>query len=206
MRAITAAPTTSANSGSSKVTKCNCTAPQACKRWKPRRADARCAASTAAKLCPATVWSCPLTSSCKSWWKTCTASAVGLWWRLIRRPAKFWRLSASPRSTPTCLSTASTLKTGKRSTSPSTSPCSTVPCAAPTRQGRLTNRSWRWRLCKRASAQKKHSFLTLAISCSATTVSAMTKKAGTAWWTCTNPSSSPVTPTTTHSLAIWAWT
>jgi len=43
-------------------------------------------------------------------------------------------------------------------------------------------------------------------SCLVTTVSAMTKRAAMVRWTCTNPSSNRVTPTTTRWRVTWVWT
>jgi penicillin-binding protein 2 len=45
---------------------------------------------------PATPSCCPSTSSCRSWWRTCSASAAARWWRSTRAPARCWPLSASP--------------------------------------------------------------------------------------------------------------
>jgi penicillin-binding protein 2 len=57
------------------------------------------------------------TSSCRRWWKSCSATAAARWWRSTRATARCWPSSASPPSTPTCSSTASTRTAGASSTS-----------------------------------------------------------------------------------------
>jgi penicillin-binding protein 2 len=66
--------------------------------------------------------------------------------------------------------------------------------------------SWRWPRWKPANARRSKPFWTPATSCLPTTASATTRKAATARWTCTNPSSSPATPTTTCWPPTWGWT
>jgi len=69
--------------------------------------------------------------------------------------ARCWPSSASPASTPTCSSTASTSRAGAASTRAWTSPCSTARCAAPTRRAAPSSPSWRWPRWPPASARRR---------------------------------------------------
>jgi penicillin-binding protein 2 len=58
----------------------------------------------------ATSWCCRSTSGCRRWWSRCSATAAARWWPSTRATARCWPSSASPPSTPTCSSTASTVE------------------------------------------------------------------------------------------------
>ena len=204
--AITAAPNTSANSGSSSATSASCTASPGCRRSKLPRAAAPFDAWPAGRPHRARTWCSRSTSSCNSWWKTSTALAVAHWWRWTRATAKCWPSSASPPSTPTCLSTASMSRTGRCSTSPSTSRCSTGPCAAPIRQVRPTSPSWPWPPCRPASAVPAPWCRTTAPGPMADTPSAAMATPDWDRWTWCARSCCRATSITTRWPTRWGWT
>jgi hypothetical protein len=76
------------------------------------------------------------------------------WSRSTRHRRRARLRVASPPTTRTCSSTASTSRPGRRSTTTPTSRCSTARCAAPTRPARPTSRSWRWRRSRPARARR----------------------------------------------------
>ncbi len=100
-RRTTAAPTSSASSGSSKASRPSCTARPAWKSSKRPPAVTRCACSTAARRHQATAWCCRSTSSCRSWWKTCSATGAARSSHWTREMAKCSRSSACRGSTRT---------------------------------------------------------------------------------------------------------
>ena len=77
-----------------------------------RRRPRRAAAEQPRRRRRATRWCCRSTSSCRRWSKRCSATAAARWWRSTRATARCWPSSASPPSTPTCSSTASTSRAG----------------------------------------------------------------------------------------------
>ena len=130
----------------------NCMASPGSIRSKLRQEAAPPAACRVAQPSRGRTWCCPSTSSCKKWWKIFLAHGAVPWRRWTPTRGRCWPLSASPLSTPTCLSMALMSKIGKCSMSPLTSHCSTVPCVAPIRQDPPTNPSWPWPPCRPASA------------------------------------------------------
>jgi hypothetical protein len=92
----------------------------------------------------ATPWCCRIDIKLQALVERCSATAAARWWPSTRATARCWPSSASPPSTPTCSSTASTSRAGASSTRASTSRCSTARCAAPTRRARPSSPSWRW--------------------------------------------------------------
>jgi hypothetical protein len=86
----------------------SCTAPPASRRSRPAPAAAPCGACAATRPRRATSWCCRSTSGCRPWSSSCSATAAARWWPSTRATARCWPSSASPPSTPTCSSTAST--------------------------------------------------------------------------------------------------
>ncbi len=91
----------------------------------------------------ATTCACRSTSSCRRPPRPRSATGAARWSRSTPRPATSSRSCRSPASTPTSSSTASTPRTGRRSTIRPTIRCSTGRCAARIRRARRSSRSWR---------------------------------------------------------------
>jgi hypothetical protein len=116
-RPTTGAPSTSASWASSRATRAELHGITGFEEVETSAGGRAVRAGSATPPRRATPWCCPSTSSCRPGRAACSATAAARWWPSTRATARCWPSSASPPSTPTCSSTASTPRAGARSTS-----------------------------------------------------------------------------------------
>jgi penicillin-binding protein 2 len=110
-----------------------------------RRRPGRAPPEPASRPTPGNTWCCRSTSGCRRWSSSCSATAAARWWRSIRATARCWPSSASPPSTPTCSSTASTRRAGSELNESIDKPLLNRALRGTYPPGRPTSPSWRWR-------------------------------------------------------------